>query len=529
MKISTVDEMRQMDKTAIKSYGIVEEILMENAGAAAFRVLDEAVGGVLEKRILILCGAGNNGGDGLVVARKVLSAMGTPVVALLGDPNNFKGAALTNYQAVMKIGIRMVHVNDAESLAPELDACDAVVDGIFGTGLTREVEGRYRDVIEAVNRSRQRRGLFVLSLDIPSGVHGDTGRVMGVAVNADATVTFGLPKIGNLLHPGYALCGALSVTHISFPPVLHASDAINAALNPVPELPERRPDGHKSTFGDALFIAGASSYYGAPRLAAYSFMKAGGGYARLAAPASVIPVIAATAGELVFAPQAETDAGTIAMKNRDALLRLAEVTDITVLGPGLSLEPETQSLVRELVGRIARPLILDGDGLTAVVGDLDLLRSRNMPTILTPHPGEMSRLTGLPIARIAENAVDVVRKTAKDLGATIVYKAANTVIGHPDGRIFINIGGNSGMGTAGSGDVLAGTIAAMAGLGLSMDAAARSGVFVHALAGDLAAGEIGEDGVTAGDIMAQLPKAMCLPRAGLPERWRARYVIPEIR
>jgi len=518
MKVSTVSEMRELDRRAIEEFGIAAKLLMENAGQAVyFALLDEF--GVAGKRFVIFCGLGNNGGDGLVVARKIHSSGGAVRVFILGNPAKFKGAAKINFDIVSRLPIEMRRIESIEEVRAAVAHCDGIVDAILGTGLTREVTGLYRDVIERINES----GKPVFSVDIPSGVHGDTGKVMGAAVRADVTVTFGLPKIGNLLFPGYDLGGKLYVSHISFPPSMYDADALKVEISPLVELPPRDEDGHKGDFGQALFIAGAAGYFGAPYFSALSFLRAGGGYSRLAAPQSIVPFIASKGSEIVFHPQAETDAGGIALQNKPVLLELAERMDMVILGPGLSLDPETQRLARELTAEITKPLLIDGDGITAVCQDLEVVRGRRAETILTPHLGEMSRLTGTSVREIDDDKVGVLQRAAAELNATVVLKGAHSLIGHPDGRVFVNTSGNSGMATAGSGDVLTGAIAAMFGLGLPLEIAVRQGVFVHGLAGDLAAEERGEDGMTAQDILDDLPSAMKLIREGLSEALRERY------
>ncbi len=495
--------MRLMDQQAIQQHGIPEEVLMENAGLAAYRVLSETTG-IPGRRFLLFCGAGNNGGDGLVVARKIHSGGGDPRVILLSDPARYKGAAKTNFDIVSRLGLP-VQTFGAESLTNgDLQGCDAIVDAIFGTGLARPVGGRYRDAIERINQS----GKPVLSLDIPSGVAGDTGRIMGIAVQAKNTVTFGLPKIGNLLYPGFSQGGRLFVTHISFPPGLYRDERLKISLNPLPALPRRDPAGHKGSFGNVLFIAGAAAYFGAPYFSAAAFLKAGGGYARLAAPRSMVPVIAQKAGEIVFHPQAETEAGSIALQNESSLRSLAETVDMVVMGPGLSLHPETREMVRSLATAIPVPLLVDGDGITAVAEDPAVIRKRTAPTVLTPHMGEMARLTGLTIDEIAANPVATLQGTTADLDAVVILKGAHSLIGTPDGRVRVNMSGNAGMATAGSGDVLTGAIAALAGQGMTVGDAAAGGVFLHGLSGDLAADRIGQDGMTAQDVLDALPSAV---------------------
>ncbi|HOP39577.1 MAG TPA: NAD(P)H-hydrate dehydratase [Geobacteraceae bacterium] len=521
MKVSTVCQMRAMDRAAIEQYGIIEDLLMENAGHAAFSVLKQMCP-IANRTFLLFCGLGNNGGDGFVVARKIHSAGGLAKVLILGDPDCFSGAAHRNLDIIRRMPLDIRRLDSVQGLAGELAHCTMVVDGIFGTGLSRPVEALHREVIESINAGNKP----VLSIDIPSGVEGDTGRILGCAVRADHTVTFGLPKIGNLLFPGHELCGQLHVSHISFPPALYNSDTLQVAINIPPPLPARNINGHKGSFGQALFIAGAAGYLGAPCFAALSFLKAGGGYSRLAAPASVTPFIAMKGSEIVFLPQQETAAGSIALNCRNTLLDLANKLDFTVLGPGLSLEAETQQLIRELTAAIEQPLLLDGDGITAVCDNQDLVRNRQAPTILTPHLGEMARLTGRTAAEIETDKIGVLRQASADLNAVIVLKGAHSLIGCPDGRIFVNLSGNSGMASAGSGDVLTGTIAAMHCLGLSIIEAVCKGVLLHGAAGDLAALERGEDGMTAQDILDHLPLAMKTDRTGWPEAPARRYAGP---
>ena len=368
----------------------------------------------------------------------------------------------------------------------------------------------------------------VFSIDIPSGIHGYTGQVMGAAVKADYTVTFGLPKIGNLLFPGYERCGKLYVSHISFPPSIYNADSLKVEINSLEKLPPRNPNGHKGDFGEVLFIAGASSYFGAPYFAALSFLKAGGGYSRLAAPKSMTPFIANKGSEIVFVPMQETDSGSISLKNKRPLLELSERMDLVVLGPGLSLEEETQQLVRELATEINKPLLIDGDGITALCQDLSIIKARKAQTILTPHLGEMSRITNMSVRKINVDKIDILQGTARELNGVIALKGAHSLIGCADGRVFINLSGNSGMATAGSGDVLTGAIAAMFGLGLSVPDAVRMGVFIHGLAGDLAAEAKGEDGITAQDILDYLPLAVKMDREGLNKTLRDRYAGVEV-
>jgi NAD(P)H-hydrate epimerase len=420
---------------------------------------------------------------------------------------------------VSRLPIEVQQLESVDTVETDIAHCDAIVDGILGTGITRDVKGLYRDVIESINRS----GKHIFSIDIPSGIHGDTGQVMGTAVRADYTVTFGLPKLGNVLLPGCELGGRLYVSHISFPPSMTAADSLKVETNHPLELPTRRRDARKGDLGQILFIAGAADCYEAPYYVAMSFLKAGGRDARLAAPRSSAPFLAHKSNEIVFLPQDETGTGSIALGNKRALLELSRRMDLVVLGPGLSLEAKTQHLARELAAEIEKPLLINGDGITAVCHDLQIIEKRKAETILTTHLGDMARITGMDVGEIDASKVDVLQCTAGELRATIVLKGAHYLVGYPDGRVFVNMNGNTGMATASAGDILAGTIAAMFGLGLSLEDAARQGVFVHGFAADLAADDKGEDGITAQDILEYLPRAVKVLREGLDERLSDRY------
>jgi hydroxyethylthiazole kinase-like uncharacterized protein yjeF len=512
MRVARVDEMKSLDSRATREFGISENILMENAGEAVYFVISQELG-LKGNKFIVFCGGGNNGGDGLVVARKIHSSGGEVKVFLLDDEARFRGAARKNFEMVSRMPIEISRINSIDSVIPELLDCDAIVDAIFGTGLVRKVGGMYKDLIQLINESQ----ITVFSVDIPSGINGDTGEVMGVAVEADYTIAFGLPKLGNMLYPGYEHCGKLHVSHISFPPALYESKSVRVAINNPVELPERAKDTHKGSYGKALFIAGSSNYLGAPYFSALSFLKAGGGLSYLAAPKSISPFIASKGSEIVFVPQKETTSGSIALENRSELLEFSQGVDMVVLGPGLCLAEQTQELVRKLIPKINKPLLIDGDGITAIAEDLGKIRKREAPTILTPHLGEMSRISRTEISEINRNKIDVLQRTTKELNAIIVLKGAHSLIGYPDGTVFINVSGNSGMATAGSGDVLTGTVAAMYGLGLPLEDAVRMGVFIHGFSGDVAAVDKGEDGITAQDILDYLPETVKLYRDNFAE------------
>ena len=521
MKICRTEEMRRMDKQATDEYGLSPEILMENAGGAVYEVIRQEFG-IAGKNFAILCGSGNNGGDGFVIARKLHSAGGAVKVFMLADREKYHDAAKKNLEILDRFPIPVKVITSARQIKSDLAAVDAVIDALLGTGLDRDVEGLVSQVIKAVNAC----GKKVFAVDIPSGINGDNGREMGAAIQADATITFGLPKLGNLLYPGYSRGGKLFVSHISFPGPLFESTELKVEIAEPLRLPERQADSNKMDYGPVLVIAGAANYYWAPHASAYSFLKSGGGYVYLACPKTLAPSVARKSWELVIQPQQETASGSIALANKDTLLKLTERMKMVILGPGLSLDKETQELVRILVKEIQKPLLIDGDGLTAIAADTGIIWKRQAPTVLTPHIGEMSRLTAMTKDDIEKDKVSVLQATCQMMRAYIVLKGPHSLIGCPDGRIFINNSGDTegkaGMATAGSGDVLNGAIAAMFCLGLNIEDAVRAGVFIHGLSGDLAAKKIGPDGMTAEDILNTLPRAVRYYREN-PDRITANY------
>lgn len=520
MKICTIEQMRGLTQQAEHEYHISDEIITEHLAMQAQQTLERRIG-MREKWFVALCGDDAATARGCAVARQLHAHGATVRVYFLRHPSQYSDTTQRQIERLRCLPLDMGPISTADAPTIAVLHCDAVVDALVDASAAETVTGLAAELIDMVNDSRRP----VISLGLPSGIHADTGRVLGIAMRAAYTVVRGVPTIGNILYPGYEHCGELVMTAASLPPALRESDTMPTALNAPLPLPPRSATGHKGSFGDVLVIAGAGTYYGAPYFSATAVLKAGGGYSRLAAPASIIPVIAAKSSELVYVPQPETDTGSLAADTAPALLELAEQVDLVILGPGLSLHEDTQRLARELAAAIPKPLLIDGDGITAICQRPDALRQRTAETIITPHPGEMSRLTGQSVRDITTNPLAILRQATESLNAFIVLKGAHSLIGYPDGRVFVNMSGNSGMGTAGSGDVLTGTIAAMFGLGLSVPEAVRQGVFVHGLAGDLAADARGEDGITAQDILDTLPDAVQLARRTLPLPLRQRYLL----
>lgn len=521
MIVVNTDQMRNLDRKAVEEYGIPEELLMENAGESTYFALKKEFG--LDKGpITCVCGVGNNGGDGLVVARKLYSMGQDVFVYIIGNPDRYRGPARVNFEILKKIGIPFEILRDLSSFERRISKSYLIVDAIFGTGLQRSVEGVYGDVISIINGSQKK----ILSIDIPSGINGDNGNVMGIAVKADLTVTYGLCKYGNLLSPGFDYNGRLYLTHISFPPQMYEGNEYKVRINKGPSLPPRPRYGHKGTFGHVVFVGGAQSYYGAPVFSSLSFLKAGGGYSILAAPKSMIPYLANRANEVVFMPMEETSDGYLASSNLERLLELSEKAGFIVLGPGMGVSEEGRRLLSGLIAKVKVPILIDGDGLTLLSKEMELLKKERPPIILTPHPKEMERLSGVSMKAFLERPIESLREFSSTCGSIVVYKTARTLIAYPNGDVYINITGNSGMGTAGSGDVLTGIVAAIYCLTKDMELAARAGVFIHGVAGDIAAIKKGEEGITANDILEAVPYAMRYLREGFPLELQDRYQIP---
>ena len=503
MKVATVEDIKRLDEFAANRFGISRLLLMENAANAVKNVV-EIEFGIEDLNVVVLAGPGNNGGDGIAAARLLHSNGSNIDILLLADEKKFKGGAKVNLDIAKKIGLNIYRIKTKDELNKYLNNGDLIIDAIFGTGLNREVGGIYREAINSANKSNRP----ILSIDIPSGVNGDTGKIMGIAIQADITVTFGLPKIGLFLYPGAEHVGKLYLSHISYPKSLLESPELFIELNEPLRLPPRRKDTHKGDYGRCLFIAGSRMYMGAPYLSAYSFLIAGGGMSYLATVESIIHHIVQKGSEIIQIPLLETRDGVISRDNIDHLLKISDIMDFIVIGPGLGISKDTEELLTNLVLQMDKPILIDGDGITLLSKHIDILKKMKKPIILTPHPGEMSRLINKPINEIKRDKINIVRKFSSKYHVYTVLKGANTVIGYPDGKIYINTSGNPGMATAGSGDVLSGIIPAFYCQGLNIGEAVRFGVFIHGVAGDIAAEKYGEPGVTASRIMRSINPAI---------------------
>jgi len=520
MRLVTADQMRALDRATIES-GTPGEELMERAGAGVVRAMVARYGSLLGLRVLVLCGTGNNGGDGFVVARH-LERLGADVqVGVLGDRDQVTGDAAAHLAKLASRAIPCVSVRDEAQLRARIDQRDAwdyAVDALLGTGARGEPQGVLTAGVQAL-RELDERGTRVVAVDLPTGVDTDTGAIARRAVRADLTVTFALPKRGHLLHPGRAFVGALEVVDIGIDPrALVESDLKIGVPDPgemAALVPTRDPRAHKTSTGRVLVIGGSAGLTGAVALAAHAALRTGAGYVQTAVPSSLHDVLESKLTEEMTLPMPETPHRSLALAAHQAILEVAARAGAVALGSGLSADPDSRALAQRLFADVPCPLVLDADGLNAFAAEREQLSlPSRAPRVLTPHLGEMERLTGIPATELESRRIDVAAEWAQRWGAVLVLKGAPTVVGLPDGTASVNPTGNPVLATAGTGDVLTGMIAALIAQGVPAGDAARLAVYVHGLAGDRLAKEKGALGVAAGDVVEMLPSVLRTVRTG---------------
>jgi len=499
LRVLTAGQMRQVEQSAEARHGMPSALLMENAG----RGLAEVARGLAspDGRFVVVAGPGNNGGDGLVAARFLREGGACVSVVLVGDAAKLTPEARRNAEALKGFNVT------PRALAEVAPAGrgDVVVDALFGTGLSRAPAGAFADAVSAI-RGWRSAGAKVVAADVPSGLQSDTGEPFSPCVEADATVSFGFLKPGQVLAPGASLCGRVhrvdigmggeAAKEISGPELFVVEEADVRRT-----LPVRQPDSHKGTFGHVLVVAGSRGKTGAAALVAKAALRSGAGLATVAARADALDTIQAHSAEIMGIPL--EGSGPLGLGDLDALVAAAEGKDALVIGPGIPRGPETGALLGELLSRVDVPAVLDADALNAVAADLSVLQRAKGPVVLTPHPGEMARLTGRSTKEVQAHRLDVARQVATGLKVTVVLKGDRTLTSDPDGRVYVNTTGNPGMATGGSGDVLAGICGAFLAQAFPLPAAIWAAVYAHGLAGDLAAARRGRLGLVAGDIVEQ--------------------------
>jgi NAD(P)H-hydrate epimerase len=504
MKITTAAEMRDIDRATSEKYGVPSVTLMETAGAGVADFILEHYPHA--QRIAVVCGKGNNGGDGFVIARKLHDAGRVVEVILLARPDELKGDAAAMFQ-----NLRAASVETSQQLSAEFSSAvangDLLVDAILGTGFKPPVKGVYAEAITAMNHS----GKPVIAVDIPSGAESDSTHPQageGIA-RADAIVTFTAPRPAHIF-------GVLTRGPVVVVPIGSPDEAIVSSLNlevitpgDFSRLLAPRPmDSNKGMYGHALIVGGSLGKSGAAAMAGMAALRAGAGLSTVAVPRSVMPSVASFAAELMTEPLPETRAGGIDTAALDKAAELSSAMTVVALGPGIGRQPETFEFVQELVRRVKSPMVIDADGLNAFQGKTELLDGSQRPLVLTPHPGEMSRLTGMSIKAIQADRLNIARKFAREHQLVLVLKGNNTIIALPEGKVWVNPTGNPGMATGGTGDILTGMIVGVIGqMPDDVAGATIAAVYLHGLAGDVAAETMGEHSLTATDLLKGLPVA----------------------
>jgi NAD(P)H-hydrate epimerase len=519
VRILTAAQMREADRFTIEDIGIPSLVLMENAGRQVVAAIEAAYESPLAGRVAVLCGRGNNGGDGFVIARTLLQRGVDTAVFVIGSLGDVRGDARTNLDILGRLGVTVVEIADEQSWElhfSEISQCTLIVDAILGTGLTSAVGGMLETVVADVNAA----DIPIVAVDLPSGLSADSPHLPGDCVNATMTVTLAAPKLPLVLPPGETHAGDVVIADIGIPyEVIEGLDGPHVDLLTPEQLREliepRTADSHKGDFGRVTIIAGSIGKTGAAFLGGMGALRSGAGLVTVATPASCLPIVASLAPELMTEAMAE-DSGSVADAALDRVLELQH--DIIACGPGLGRTAGASAFVRGLVDRATVPLVLDADALTLLADEPGRLVGRDdRDVIITPHPGEMARLVGMSIDEVQANRLQIASDFATTRHVYVVLKGHRTVIATPAGRVFINPTGNPGMATAGTGDVLTGMVAAWLAQLLDAEAACKIAVFLHGAAGDLAEAECGQVAMTATDLLDHLGDAV----ASLLNRARA--------
>jgi hydroxyethylthiazole kinase-like uncharacterized protein yjeF len=507
MRVLNAAQMREADRVTIEEIGIPSLVLMECAGRQVVSAIQQSFDDLPFLRVAILCGTGNNGGDGLVVARTLLQAGYEASVFLIGTVAEVRGDARVNLEILGRLGQTVVEVTNEQDWDlhfSDIATCDLVVDAMFGTGLSRPLSGLFETIVKDLNGSV----LPVVAVDVPTGLSADTSDIIGEAVEAELTVTFAAPKTPHMLPPGETLCGEVVIADIGIPhEVVDGLDGPRLEVitngEVLVRLEPRDPDTHKGDYGRVVIAAGSPGKTGASYLTAMGALRSGAGLVTIATPASVLPIVAAMAPEYMTLGLQEADGVLDGEHALEQVLGLQ--ADVIAAGPGLGTGPAQQTLVFGLLARSGVTLVLDADALNICAGDPDRLRGRDgLEIVITPHPGEMARLTKQSIEAVQRDRVEVARQFATSHNVYVVLKGHRTLVAAPDGRVAINRTGNPGMATGGVGDVLTGVVAAWVAQLLDPEAACRAGVYLHGRAGDLASAELGQPALTATDIVRNL-------------------------
>lgn len=514
MKLVTAKEMKALEQTAIDDYGMPGILFMEHAGKRLAMKCMEMIGQTdCRKTVWIFVGKGNNGGDGLVAARHLINNNQSVRVVLLCDPWDFTGDAKSNFTMLQQLRPELIQNRDEIHIAElkkEIHDQDLVIDAIYGTGFVGLAMGLDAEVIRVLMNHPG----IVISADLPSGMEADSGKTSGPCVHADYTLTFGLPKRGLYQDPNRTYCGEIEVVDIGLPIDMLELPALMVELIEAKMvaslLPVRKRDSHKGTYGHLFVVGGSTGMTGAVSLACQAALAVGAGVVTAGVPGSLHDVMESKLTEAMTKPMPEFRPGNFHQSAAGSILEFAEKATALVMGPGMGRSQSVKELINEVLPQISTPKVIDADALNAIAEILidrpDFIKAFSGSTVLTPHPGEMARLTGASVEEIEGDRIAFAKRFAEVWHCTLVLKGAHTVIADPDGRVYLNITGNAGMATGGTGDVLAGMIGALMGQGLDASAAAAAGVYLHGLAGDFAA-RSGMEGLLASHLIDNLQQA----------------------
>lgn len=502
MKIATREQVREIDRRAIEDYKIPGLVLMENAGRSVAELISNRY--PRAGKIAMFCGIGNNGGDGFVITRHLITKGIKVTTFVCGDDKKYKGDALTNYISLQNIDAESINLSD--ELPGKFDF-DLTVDCLFGTGLDREVKGFYKDIIEFINSS----DIPAISVDIPSGLDANTARPLGCSIKADCTVTFALPKIGNVIYPGAKYCGDLYLSGITTPQVLE--NDINIEMLDAREVKtlfkKRSQDTHKGTYGHLFILAGSPGKTGACVLSATGAQRIGTGLITAGVAESLNTVVEEKLTEAMSEPLPQTKDGLLGNASlKKALGILNDKKTALAIGPGISTSKQTEKFLFDVLKNCSVTTVIDADAITLIAKKPEFLKKLKAPAVLTPHPGEMARLIGKNSKQVQNDRIATTRDFATKYGVYLVLKGARTLIGTPEGKIYINPTGNPGMAAGGMGDVLTGIIGGLLAQGYNAENSCKIGVFIHGLAGDMAAEHIADSGFLAGELADYIPAAM---------------------
>ncbi len=510
MRVLNSAQMREADRRTIEEIGIPSLVLMENAGRQVVAAIESVHAELLEQRVAVLCGRGNNGGDGFVVARTLVQRGVEVSVFLIGRVADVRGDARTNLEILGRLGLTIVEISDSQAWElhfSEIGQCSLIIDAIFGTGLNAPLSGLLETVVADVNAS----GIPVVAIDLPSGLSADSHEPIGDSIEAGMTVTLAAPKLPLVLPPAETRAGDIVIADIGIPGlVIEALEGARVDLLTRGGMRElvtpRAADSHKGDYGHVLVIAGSRGKTGAAHLSGVGALRSGAGLVTIATPACCQALVAAMAPEYMTEAIEETpnglDPGAV-----DRVLELAR--DVIAIGPGLGRSSGTIEFVRTLFDRATTPLVIDADALNAFAGDPDRLRGREgREVIITPHPGEMARLVGMSADEVQASRLEIARNFAVSQHVYVILKGHRTLIATPDEKVFINPTGNAGMATGGTGDVLTGMVAAWLAQLLDAEAACKIAVYLHGMAGDLTEADEGEISMTAADLVGHLGDAI---------------------